>query len=439
MLTGPTLLLASALLCRVSGSAIRSGGLWLPHPGAGWIAVAAATWLYAGAAGAWVSPLPALFAGVLAAFVDAATRRPRIRFLFDPSVVVLLGLLSLPALGFSRLGAAALVAAALGYVVDRVVEGLPEKARSAAAALPGVVLLAAVLSRPWLPAAIYDLVEEPMMEGRLARLALVAPAEPRPEVLGTGAVAWIERGTDRNGGCGALLFHGANPRGSMQPAAEVLRRSLRAAGYTVLSLDAAGFGESPAPPEGAPLEAWDPEPHALAALGRLRAEPGVEKVVVVGHSMGVWEAIRLFDHDPELAGAVLLGGSLGRDGLTDYWYERFHRDRSLSYRLPRERVEEIGRRFSDVRKMARNPRRGHPPILFVRFERDFDDVAAARNALERAFTGETETWDVSESNHYLNAERRLDLVAGDVGVARSVAAKLRAFRIGLESGPADPR
>ncbi|MFH1277614.1 MAG: alpha/beta fold hydrolase [Candidatus Eisenbacteria bacterium] len=437
MLKGPTLLLFLALLFRVSGSAVRTGRFWLPHPGAGWIAVAAGVWLYAGAAGAWVSPVAALFAGIAAAFADPVIRRPRIRFLFDPAVVVILGLLSLPAFGLSRLGAAALVAAALGYVIDRVVGGVPQKARSAAAVLPAAALVLAVLFRPWLPAAIYDLVEEPMLEGRLARITLASPAEPRREVLDTGAVAWIEKSPGAGTGYGALFFHGANPMGAMQPAAEVLRRALRAAGYTVLSLDAAGFGGSPAPPEGAPLAAWDPEPHALSALARLRAEPGVEKVIVVGHSMGVYEAIRLFDHAPEIAGVILFGGSLGGGGLTDYWYERFHRDRRLSYRLPRESVEEIGRRFSDIHELVEKIRPDHPPVLFVRFENEFDDILSARSALEAAFSGEIEAWDVKDSNHYFNGQRRLDLVSADAGVARAVAAKLREFRIGREAGPAD--
>ncbi len=97
-------------------------------------------------------------------------------------------------------------------------------------------------------------------------------------------------------------------------------KALPRAGYRVVSYDARGHGESGAAPGGSGYG----YPDLTADLGRVLAEQGVGRPVLVGHSMGCHTAAAYaLDHADELAGAVFVGPvSLGLpppDEVLAYW------------------------------------------------------------------------------------------------------------------------
>ncbi|MCU0505787.1 MAG: lysophospholipase [Chloroflexi bacterium] len=80
---------------------------------------------------------------------------------------------------------------------------------------------------------------------------------------------------------GVVLVHGwGSNRGRMLPIAAFLR----AAGFHTLAFDVRGHGDGP--PESLPVTAVEFGDDAAAAVGVLRALPGVGSVAILGHSMG---------------------------------------------------------------------------------------------------------------------------------------------------------
>jgi dienelactone hydrolase len=105
-------------------------------------------------------------------------------------------------------------------------------------------------------------------------------------------------------GAGAVLLAGGGPfdrdesSGPNKPLKD-LAWGLASHGVTVVRFDK---------PTGAKTMTDEYVPHAVEALGVLRQEPGVERVFVVGHSMGGKVAPRVAEAAPEVAGLVVLGG-----------------------------------------------------------------------------------------------------------------------------------
>ena len=97
-------------------------------------------------------------------------------------------------------------------------------------------------------------------------------------------------------------------------------KALPRAGYRVVSYDARGHGESGAAPGGSGYG----YPELKADLGRVLAEHGDGRPVLVGHSMGCHTAAAYaLDRADEIAGAVFVGPvSLGLpppDEVLAYW------------------------------------------------------------------------------------------------------------------------
>jgi pimeloyl-ACP methyl ester carboxylesterase len=249
-------------------------------------------------------------------------------------------------------------------------------------------------------------------------------------VLETGAVAWLDRPSGKGPFPGVVFFHGANADGSKQSSAIVLRRALLDAGFVVLSVDhPAGYGESPAPEINDQIEAWDPLPTVLAELKALRAMSDVDKIFAFGHSMGVREVLRLLsvNVEPKLTGAVVFGGRMHEapSELSEYWYERFHTDRRIPYRLPKEKIIEIHARFYDGKRIVQALEPDHPPILFVRFGYEWPDVAATRDELYASLPGRKTSWDLGNSTHYFSSWKKFGLVVGDTRVTRLLSRQFR--------------
>jgi pimeloyl-ACP methyl ester carboxylesterase len=221
---------------------------------------------------------------------------------------------------------------------------------------------------------------------------------------------------------GALVFHGADPAGARQRAAEVLRRALLDAGYTVLTVEHPGYGESPPPGAADPKSVWDPLATGQAALELLTSLPRVAGIYLVGHSMGTVDVIRLLGRQPNVDGAILFGAGMHDPPgqLSEYWYERFHKDRRLTYRLSRTEVIELQRLYYDDRALLGLLAADHPPIVFARFEKEWRNIASTREEVYGLLPGRKRAWDIANSSHYFSVFSQSGLLLGDTRVARAL-------------------
>lgn len=458
---GQALLLVGAGLARAGGAALRETRPAGPHePRAapartlgrlvGWPLCLLGSWLAISAAGAWFPVWPALALGLAGALLELAVDvgrgrvvegagRPRpagtaeaaggvpsarrtLRVGADLLLVLAAGLASVPPLPLLPLLGLALVIAGLGWGVDR-----------AAGRLPGRPRLAAAVVLPLLLAAGYHALARGgdglrSMFEVWPHVGVTPSCEGERITLSTGAAGWMDRPPPETPSTAALVFHGANPAGSRQPAACVLRRALATTGLLVLSVDHPGYGLSPPPGADAPVSGWNPLPTGRAALDRLRERDGVRNVLAIGHSMGAGDVIRLLETEPPLQGAVLFGAGLKEpDACDEYWYGRFHEDRGLAYRVPPERWCEIMRDVYALEPRARDLPGGHPPLLFVRFGIEWPDLAGNRDSLYRMLPEPKSAWTFEESTHYFSSYATKGVLVGDVRVARRLANRLQQF------------
>ncbi|MBN1825418.1 MAG: alpha/beta fold hydrolase [Candidatus Eisenbacteria bacterium] len=424
------LFLLFAALLRATAAALRADPPRRSLRAAGWAVAMVSTWIAASGAGAWTPLGPALLAAVLGAPIEWRRRRTILRLAAEGGVFLLAGFLSVPPLAPLRTAAFLLLWVPFGFTLDRLFLRRGAMLRWAAALLPLFAVAAIRLLHPWAVSGAWRTLVPAIAPSRVVFLAF-GPA-PRADriVLPGGAVAWFERSPEGDGAPGAVLLHGADRRGSAQAAAQALRRALRDAGYAVLAVDHPGYGESPLPDTSA-IETWDPLPDEAAAFDTLRAICGGAPVIVVGHSMGVREAVRLVGARPDAAGAALFGGSLEKRGpQSDYWYERFHTDRRLDRRISREKVDRICALYYDTLPLIRLLPANRTRILFVRFGREHEDVEAMRDVLFARLPAPKESWDLLGTDHYFNSGARIGLVAGDLRAIRRASALLRRFREG---------
>lgn len=127
----------------------------------------------------------------------------------------------------------------------------------------------------------------------------------------------------------------------------------------------------------------------------------------------------------ELVWAMDSTGLTDSTERSDYWYKRFHTDRGMGGWLSPERVHEISGRFYDHIPYVHALSPEHASILFVRFEFEWPDVAATRNALYDMIPGRKTVWDLAGSTHYFSSYNLAGVVIGDTRVTRSFASRLR--------------
>jgi pimeloyl-ACP methyl ester carboxylesterase len=295
-------------------------------------------------------------------------------------------------------------------------------------ALPIVVVVAFGLVRPGTVKKAFRESGKKYPLNRLAYLGLGTLNRGHRIVLETGAIAWLDYPGGKAPYPGAVFFHGAHPKGSIESSALVVRRALLDAGFVVLSVDHPGYGESPVPEPKNDINAWDPLPTDLAALRTLRTINNVDanRVLILGHSAGTYEVFRVLQTLPNISRAVVFGASLNdpeeRDG---YWYERFHSDRRMHDRIPNSLFNQIRARFYDNGRAVPRLDPRHAPVLFVRFGLEWPHLAATRDNLYKAIPGRKILWDIDGSSHYFNSFDVANLVVGDTKVTRLLSAKLR--------------
>lgn len=114
---GLFLLIAAALVLRVSATALRTDALSVLPRCAGWLMAAVAAWLATGVAGAWAPLWPGLLIAAIG-IVDRSGRSTALWAGCDAALVIGLGVLSIPMPALIRIGATAIVVAAAGLSLD---------------------------------------------------------------------------------------------------------------------------------------------------------------------------------------------------------------------------------------------------------------------------------------------------------------------------------
>jgi pimeloyl-ACP methyl ester carboxylesterase len=418
-------LFLTAVILRVFGTVARQSAGALFYI-VGWMLCAIAGWLMASAVGA-LSPLWLVFVlGVGGALIDFRRSRQVVWSGADALTVVSAGLLSVLRVDYIALLGFALVGTGIGFLIDLAIcrssNWLRVRALQTliAVSVVGVLVSAVKFSYPSQPRLLLAM----LRNGGLLHSGILPVHEGKRIVLATGAVAWLDQPSSSGPFSAVLFFHGADTRGSRQSSAIVLRRALMDAGFAVLSVDHPGFGDSPVPTVDSEIAAWNPLPTGLSALETLRSIPGIDKIYVIGHSMGATDVLRLLRVDRRLAGAVIFGAALDDSaGGSDYWYKRFHTDRRMRHYISRDQFMQIIGEYYNVRSFVQALPLDHAPLLFVRFSQDWPNIIAGREPLYNAIPGPKLDWTIIGSHHYFNSHQWALMILADTRVMRSLVDK----------------
>lgn len=417
MSVSPSLLVGALGLRAGAAAASASERPGIARGGA--FALPVATWAAAASAGVAAPAWVAVLAGAAAVAAHAASGGDA-RWVYgvDAAVVVAGSAVFVSSTTLPGSVLLAAVVAAAWLAVDRL-------ARAAGPVLRwGLVAVAAAVLAVGGEAYLSRAVDRPLypLPGALPRVAFIPECGGERVEIPPRSVAWLERPPGEPPHPAALLLHGAHPRGARQPAACAIRAALSDRGYAVLALDHPGFGASAPPDSSAPIRAWDPVVPARAALDWIRRRPDLDARLVVGHSMGTVDAIRLAGGDPRgVRAVVLIGSSIPEGGPPeDWWYRRFQRERGLSYRLPRDAWREIERRYYRTERALESLGGEGPETVFVTVEREWDDLAGNRGEVFRRLPPPRRRVRLEGASHYLNTFGVPGAVATDGGVLRDL-------------------
>lgn len=434
-MVGVTLLVLAAVGVRLAGAAGRGHSAWAVSRVGGWILCALAVWFAAGALGAWSPVWPLLVIGVAGGVIANWLRGETLRLAGDALAAIIVAAAAVPPLDLGQTAALAIAAVVAGLLLDQFVGRLPRLIRLAGF---GIVSAAVVVAAAGL---VFNFLLGPptqawYSDGAFATVGVAGRGALGERIdLATGATGWLVQPQGDSTGAVALVFHGADAGGSHQSSARVLARALSAAGFAVLLVDHPGYGHSPTPAFDAPVEGWNPLPTHQAALHTMREMFDPTVCIVVGHSMGSNDALRLAAAEGDSIDAVLLLGSALFDveERAEYWHKRFHSDRRLKQQLPSEKVLEIRRAYYHTNRSVDALTADHPPIVFVRLGLEWENLAHTQDELYQRLPGQKMLWHLARATHQLSSTERGGVLIGDVNVARNLAEELSNLRQMLES------
>jgi len=426
---GTILLASTAVLLRSASAAFRHAQVAAPLRVLGCLLGAGSAWILACGADAWSPVWAAAALGMICGLLELRFDSPMWRRAVDAGGVLLIGFAS-PATSPGPLLVAAVFLAAVGLATDRLAALLTgPAARRIVWASAGLAAVAVPVGWTQMKPEL-NLLGQVFHEDPLAWLhfSLMRKTLGERVDLETGAVAWLERPSGPQTSVGAVLFHGNTWEASRQKSACVLRRSLLGAGYVVLSVDHPGYGASPAPGADASLEAWDPGPTGLAAIRAIRRVAGVQRVVVIGHSMGCGDVLRVLAQGESIQAAILFGAGLRpAASWNDYWSERFRRDRRLDDSFPAERVRQIDARWyrsEDMLAALASARVPGTPLTFAQFGFEHRDNERLRDVYYAMLPEPKRVWVLENATHYFNTLNLGEIVVGDTRVTAAIRDRL---------------
>ena len=235
-----------------------------------------------------------------------------------------------------------------------------------------------------------------------------------------GSVYWQSRYPETGERC-AISFHGAASPASLQSAPRTMGRAARHAGLRLFAVDHPGFGASPPPSSDASADTWNPE-HLTSSVLKQMQLSGCKDTLVIGHSQGVTEALRLFtERAPDISSVLVFGGGLYLEDKEreEYWHGRFHSDRGIanSDRISRENWKLIRDLYylnqeycadtesgKSYQASLNQPNDDYSKSLhFVQFEREHDNLVATRNQLFKCLAYPDVELHTLPTDHYLDS------------------------------------
>ena len=237
-----------------------------------------------------------------------------------------------------------------------------------------------------------------------------------------------------------LLLHGLTPEGNELPLYRVLASQLADAGFLVLALDFAGYGDSDDPYALGAEDALDAVRDVRAALDFLERLPAASgAVTLLGHSMGAIEAMAVGLTDPRIGSVVALGPPrrtaevLATEEGRRYHWDRIRRTYDSVYHRPmpawftRERFLALKARRDIEAFRTEWAEPGHVPLLLADGEREpVADREYLRSYAMRV--GPPSRYvTVADADHYLNSGRIGSLIYYDRAAVATLVSELRGW------------
>ena len=237
-----------------------------------------------------------------------------------------------------------------------------------------------------------------------------------------GSVYWQSRYPESSKRC-AISFHGAARPASLQSTARTIGRAAIHSGVRLFAVDHPGFGASPTPSVDAPADAWDPAHLTRSVLSQMELS-GCKNTLVIGHSQGVTEALRLFTGSDSSISRVLAFGAglyLEDKEREDYWHSRFHIDRGITdltavsrenwklirdlYYLNQDYCADTSVGQNYLRRVKQGQGDGEPQrsLHFVQFSREHENLVATRDQLFNCLSYPDVERHALPTDHYLDS------------------------------------
>lgn len=236
-----------------------------------------------------------------------------------------------------------------------------------------------------------------------------------PETLrvpsqGLDLVASFEPGAGADPRPAIVFIHGSVPQARNLGLYRLLRRRLAEAGFSVLSPDLAGFGDSPDPPDSDRPEALDGIEDVRAAVRVLSVRPEIDKnrIALVGHSMGGSIALREGLSDSLVSRVVAIGPSRRSLDKIDSEAERasfllrFRRDRKRSAAISWDVVSKVIETHRVERAVEPLRSASHKPVLFLDGGLESEEDRASLASLVAGLAPPVRLFTVPNADHYLN-------------------------------------
>lgn len=235
-----------------------------------------------------------------------------------------------------------------------------------------------------------------------------------------------------------LLLHGLTPHGNDLPLYRVLARRLADAGFLVLALDFAGFGDSGDPYALGTEEALDGARDVRAALDAIEALPAAAgAVTLIGHSMGAIEAMEVGLSDRRVGAVVAIGPPrrtaeiLASEAGRDYHWDRIRRTYDSVYHRPmpawftRERFLALKARRDIEAYAGRWAADGHVPILLVDGAREEAKDRLYLRGYAARMRPPSRYVTLNDADHYLNSGRIGRVIYYDRAAVATLVGEIR--------------